>query len=340
MRRYRTVIILLLIFAVPLGGAIVAARYLLPGAPAKPAQATPAPVPSPEKKETRKILVAARDLSVGTLLRDEDMTGIEIAKEHVRRAHMVIEGAKTMDSLRGHAVREPIVAGRPLIRSALIAPGQRGFLAAVLAPGTRAATIRLGAGTSHAGLIDPGDRVDVILTARMLLSDNTERVFTRTILENVRVVAVDRLVDAGAGSGDEEEEVARVKIVTATLEVSPHQAGELTLGEHEGTLALVVRSIAAAPARWVPADTVELRALLDLPEPEAPPLPEIPPQPVLEPEPPETPEAALPPPPKIVRIVRGGQVSEEVFGDASGDLPNDITPAAAHSVGQLLEGRN
>ena len=332
MRRYRTVIILLLLFAVPLGGAVLAARYLLPGAPAEPVQAKPAPAPPPPKKEARKILAATRDLSVGTLLRDEDMTDVEIPKEEIRRAHLVVEDAKTIDSLRGHAVREPIVAGGPLVRSALVAPGQRGFLAAVLAPGTRAATIRLGAGTSHAGLIDPGDRVDVILTARMRLDGNTENVFTRTIIEDVRVVAVDRQVDAGAGA--EGEEVARAKIVTATLEVSPAQAGLLALGEHEGTLALVVRSIAAAPARRTAADTVELGALLDLPEPEEPPEPEA------DAGPPETPEPRLSPPPKIVRIIRGGKVSEEVFGDASGELPNGIAPAAAPGASQPLQGRN
>ena len=333
MRRYRTVIILLLIFAVPLGGAILAARYLLPNAPATPVQAKPVPAPPPPpKKEARKILAAARDLSVGTLLRDEDMTGVEVAKEDVRRAHLVIESAKTVDSLRGHAVREPIVAGRPLTRSALVAPGQRGFLAAALAPGTRAATIRLGAGTSHAGLIDPGDRVDVILTARMRLDANTESVFTRTILEDVRVVAVDRQVDAGAGSG--EEEVARAKIVTATLEVSPAQAGLLALGEHEGTLALVVRSIAAAPVRRTSGDTVELRALLDLPEPEAPPPPEE------DAAAPKTPEVLPSAPPRIVRIVRGGKVSEEVFGDGSGELPNGVVPAPAPGTSIPLPGRN
>ncbi len=330
MRRYRTVIILLLLFAVPLGGAVVAARYLLPGAPAEPVQAKPAPAPPPPKKEARKILAAARDLSVGTLLRDEDMTDVEIPKEEIRRAHLVVEGAKTIDSLRGHAVREPILAGGPLVRSALVAPGQRGFLAAVLAPGTRAATIRLGAGTSHAGLIDPGDRVDVILTARMRLGGDTESVFTRTILEDVRVVAVDRQVDVGAGA--EGEEVTRAKIVTATLEVSPAQAGLLALGEHEGTLALVVRSIAAAAVRRTSADTVELRALLDLPEPEAPPEPEE------DAGPPKTPEAEMSPPPRIVRIVRGGKVSEEVFGDVSGEPPNGIAPAPGAS--QPLQGRN
>ena len=331
MRRYRTVIILLLLFAVPLGGAVLAARYLLPGTPAKPAQAKPAPAPAPKpKKEARKILAAARDLPVGTLLRGEDLTGVELPKEEVRRAHVVVKDAGTIDSLRGHAVREAIAEGAPLVHSAVVAPGQRGFLAAVLAPGTRAATIQLGAGTSHAGLIDPGDRVDVILTARMRLGDKTESVFTRTILEDVRVVAVDRQVDAGAGSDG--KEVKRAKIVTATLEVSPDQAGLLALGEHEGTLALVVRPIAAAAVPRDPADAVDLRALLDLPEPE----PEKP----KDVEPAEPPEAELTPPPRTVRIVRGSEVSEEVFGEVSAGSPGATAPAVPAEARPPAGGRN
>ncbi len=324
MRRYRTVIILLLLFAVPLGGAVLAARYLLPGTPAKPAQAKPAPAPKP-KKEARKILAAARHLPVGTLLRAEDLTGVELPKEEVRRAHVVVKDASTVESLRGHAVREAIAEGAPLIRSAVVAPRQRGFLAAVLAPGTRAATIQLGAGTSHAGLIDPGDRVDVILTARMRLDNKTESVFTRTILENVRVVAVDRQVDAGTGSDG--KEVKRAKIVTATLEVSPDQAGLLALGEHEGTLALVVRPIAAAAVPRDPADAVDLRALLDLREPENA-------------EPEETPKAELTQPPRSVRIVRGSEVSEEVFGEVSAGPAGGTAPADPPEARPPAGGRN
>lgn len=333
MQRYRTVIILLLLFAVPLGGAVVAARYLLPSTPAQtaPAAAKPAP-PPPPKKEARKILAAARHLPVGTLLREEDLTSIELPKENVRRAHVVVDGPQTVDSLRGHAVRQPIAAGAPLMRSAFVAPGQRGFLAAVLAPGTRAATIRLGAGTSHAGLIDPGDRVDVILTARMHLGGNAESVFTRTILEDVRVVAVDRLVDSGTGADG--QEVKRAKIVTATLEVSPDRAALLALGEQEGTLALVVRPIAAEAAPRGAGDAVDLRALLDLPEPEPPATPER------DATPAETPNAELAPPPRTVRIVRGGKVSEEVFGDAAGGAPGGIAPAATPGAGLPAGGRN
>ena len=331
MRRYRTVIILLLLFAVPLGGAFLAVRFLMPGAPAKPEQAAVEQGPPPPKKEARKILAAARDLPVGTLLRDEDMIDIELPNEDIRRAHLVVDGGKTIDSLRGQAVREPVAEGAPLMRSAVVAPGRRGFLAAVLAPGTRAATIRLSAGTSHAGLIDPGDRVDVILTVDAPLGDNPQSAVTRTILEDVRVVAVDRQVDSGVES--EGKDVERAKIVTATLEVLPSQVGRLALGEHEGTLALTVRAIAAAAMRQDPADTVDLNALLELPEPEA--LAEF----EEDVEPGETPLAQLASPPKLVRVVRGDNVSEESFHDPSSELPGGNTPAAA-AESPTVQARN
>ena len=308
MRRYRTVLILFLLVAVPLGGAVVAARFLLPGEAPKQAVAKPKPAPVKPKPKTRKMVAAARALPVGTLLREEDLTSLDVAVSEVRRDHVAMDGAKTVDALRGHAVRQPLAADAPLTRAAIVGPGQRGFLAAVLRPGTRAATVRPGESVQHAGLIDPGDRVDVILTARLRLDKGPEQVFTRTILDDVRVIAVDRQV--GTGGGDGGEEVKRGKIVTATLEVWPEQANLLALGEQEGKLSLAVRPLApaAAPQGGVAAAT--LGDLLDLPEPEAAP---------------ET-EAAPAPPPRTVRVIRGARVSVETFGGEPGEPP-EVSPA-------------
>lgn len=334
MYRYRTLIILVLLIAVPAGGAVVAARYFLPGTSAKPVLAKSQPAPKPVKKaQTRKVVAAARYLQIGTLIREEDLTALDIASSGVRRAHVVMEGAKTIDALRGFAVREPVAADAPLTRFAVVGPGQRGFLAAVLGAGTRAATIQLSAGTSHAGLVDPGDRVDVILTAKLRLGGRAESVFTRTILQDVRVVAVDRQVDGGAQPAPGGKEAKRAKIVTATLEVSPAQARLLALGEHEGTLSLVVRPLAAAATRPSPAAAVDLRDLLDLPEIDEPAETVAP----AATPPPETSDAVLAPR-RTVRIIRGDKLSEVTFGDeaagppeggASAARPGDASPAKA-----------
>lgn len=286
MRRYRTVVILLLLFLVPLAVAAVGARFLLPDGDAKPAQAKAAKTaPTAKKPELPRILAAARPLSVGTLIAEEDLIEIDAVDGRVRRGQIVMAGTGTIDALRGHAVREAVADGAPLNRSSIVGPDQRGFLAAVLGPGTRAVTIGLEAGARHAGLIDPGDRVDVILTAKLRLADGAQSVFTRTILEDVRVVAVDRQVGTGADAPEGGKAVKRGKIVTATLEVSPTQADRLALAEHEGKLSLAVRSL-TADTRRSDSKALELEELLALPtakpaesEPVAAPAPLPPPKP-------------------------------------------------------------
>lgn len=322
MRRYRTVIILVLLVVVPLAAAVVAARFLLPGNSAKPgrAEAKPAIAPPVEKQKTRRIFTAARGLPVGTLLSEEHLTALDLPDKEIGRGHFVMDGPKAIDALRGHAVREALAAGAPLSRSAVVGPGQRGFLAAALRPGTRAVTIQLGAGTRHADLIDPGDRVDVILTAKLRLVDGVQSVFTRTILEDVRVVAVDRQVGTSAETVESGKPVKRTKILTATLEVSPVQADRLALGEHEGKLSLAVRSLAGAAPR-PRSEAVDLEELLSRKEATPPPIV-------------EEPEKAASGLPKTVRIIRGSEISEQTFPDPAGPMPDVVLIDRAPGPGQ------
>ena len=224
MRRYRTVIIIALLGIVPMIGAVFVMRFILPDAEpvqtqaAVPAQqVAPAPVVE-EKPDEVMVLAAARALAVGTLLADEHLTEAGIEEELVRRRHIETEDLDQDELPHGYVVREAIAAGAPVTWTSLVGPRQRGFLAAVLRPGMRALTVKLGAGTRHSGLVDPGDRVDVVLTAHSRERDR-QNVLARTILEDVRVVAVDRRIGSGAGSAEGGGEVERKEIVTATLEV-------------------------------------------------------------------------------------------------------------------------
>ena len=283
MHRYRSVLILVLLVVVPLAAAALATRFLLPGNGDEPirAEAEPEAAPPARKQETRTVLAAVRRLPVGTLLAEGDLAELDLPASEIMRGHIVMDdGAEALDTLRGHAVREALAEGVPLRRSAVVGPGQRGFLAAVLRPGTRAVTIRLGEGARHAGLIDPGDRVDVILTAKLRLDDRVQSVFARTILEDVRVLAVDRQVGTSADTAESDKQVKRTKILTATLEVSPTQADRLALGEHEGELSLAVRSLAGTSQRTRNA-AVDLEELLSLtkPQPTPPPAPAALPEP-------------------------------------------------------------
>ena len=90
--------------------------------------------------------------------------------------------------------------------------------------------------------------------------------FARTIVEDVRVVTIDRQVGSGADSpgGGEDGEIVRTEMMTATLEASPAQGDRLMLGEHEGRLSLAVRSLAAVTVAQnaSEAEAVDLREML------------------------------------------------------------------------------
>ena len=280
MQRYRVVILIALFGILPAAVAFFVALSYLKGEAVSPKAAVALPAASGEEPvaepadppETRGVLAAARPLPVGSLIGEEDLTALEIEVDAVRKGHIPVGEEEPEDLLRGYAVRVPIAPGEAVLRSAVVGPGQRGFLAAVLGPAARAVTIRVGPATSHAGLVDPGDRVDVILSAELETTDGSRSVLARTIVEDVRVVAVDRRVGSpegstgggASGSGDGEGAL-RTEMITATLEVSPEQGDRLVLGEHEGKLSLAVRSLSAVVPR-PSAVAVELQDLLLSPD--------------------------------------------------------------------------
>ena len=274
MQRYRVVIMLVLFGVLPVVVAFFVALSFLEEQEVEPPPVAVAPVveeePPPPPPETRQVYAAARALPVGALLGKDDLVTIEIELTELEDDHIEPgelgakpsgdpEGLSTPDSLRGHAVRTPIAAQAPLTWSAVVGPGQKGFLAAVLRPGTRAVTIRVGTATSQAGLIDPGDQVDVILSAELSIDGGERIVFARTIAEDIRVVAINRQVE-----NREEAAFDPGDFATATLEATPAQADRLVLGEHEGRLSLAVRSLASVAAAPDPnrVEAVELREML------------------------------------------------------------------------------
>ena len=317
MQRYRAAILIALFGVVPVAAAFVIAILYLKDSPAPP----PTDGPGSEEERpappanTRDVLGAARALPGGALLKHDDLDAITLEANAVRGAHVPIgeEGVEAAaDAWRGHVLRKGLGPGEALLRSNVVGPGESGFLAAVLKPGMRAVTIEVGPATGHAGLIDPGDRVDVILTAE--LPDEEGRmhegvltgVLARTILEDVHVVAVDRRTDNPAP----EEGKRRTEMNTATLEVTPEQGDRLVLGGHEGRLALAVRSLTNA-AEVPTSVAVDLYELL-LPAHAEPlrPLEPLPPPPPPPPEREAGPESE--PELVVVRVFRGTEAPENL----------------------------
>lgn len=161
-----------------------------------------------------------------------------------RAANDIATGGAKADYV-GSVVREPILAGEPIVARKIVRAGDSGYMAAYLEPGMRAMAIRVTVETAAGGFILPGDRVDVVLTRQLDNNNNaTEggasdraKHATVTVLENLKVLAVDQTTRAG----DDEQSVVGA---TATLEVTPKDAELLALAKAEGELSLVLRSYA------------------------------------------------------------------------------------------------
>jgi len=135
----------------------------------------------------------------------------------------------------------PQKIGQPLTQGALVKPGDRGFLAAALAPGMRAVTVPVSAQTSVAGFVFPGDRIDLVLTQSVPGGGDGEPLkVSETILRNLRVLATDQRMDA---MGPDGKPVVQT-YSNVTIEVTPKIAEKIAVAQTVGSLSLSLRSLA------------------------------------------------------------------------------------------------
>jgi pilus assembly protein CpaB len=189
------------------------------------------------------MLVAAGQLPPGTLVREADLAVRPVAQDDLPEGAL-LDTPATRAELRGALIREWHDAGTPIRRESLLRPRDRGFLAAVLKPGGRAVSIGVDAVTGAAGLIAPGDLVDLILTQDFPReqAQPAQRVVGETILTGARVIAVDQQIAQGAPTIEPGAPAGRVAR-TVTLEVKPTEAERVAVAERLGRLSLSVRAM-------------------------------------------------------------------------------------------------
>jgi len=229
--------ILVMLFLVSLG---VAAMVVLRSLPQKSEAAA-------EVTGREEVLVATMPLAAGTLLRAPDVTWQAIGRpaergEIVRPLAAAREAQPKADEearaeVYGAALRKAVSPGDPIRRGGIVKPGDRDFLQIVLSPGARAIAIPVATGGASTGLLNPGDRVDVILTQKFNDSTAplTRRSVSETVVENLRVLVIDAM-DAKMAAGNT---FGR----TVTLEVMPDQAEKINVATELGKLSLTLRGV-------------------------------------------------------------------------------------------------
>ena len=205
-----------------------------------------APAAVVEAPKTRDVYVPVADLSPGSILKPEHL-GRKPLGESAVTEEMVLAGPEGQALLVGSVARQTLVSGAPIPRSAVVQPGDRGFLAAVLPQGKRAISIPITEVGGISGLITPGDRVDLILTYS-LAGDSIDALrdvrASETVMSNIRVLALDQRLGQPATGPDgkplgEATPIAR----TATLQVTPREAEMVTLATSLGDLSLILNSV-------------------------------------------------------------------------------------------------
>jgi pilus assembly protein CpaB len=195
--------------------------------------------------DAEQVLVAAQDLSMGTVVNEGAVSWQPWPKAAV--SEFMITKSQKADALQeitGSMTRVGFLRGEPIRHDKLVKAGTGGFMSAILPSGMRAVAIKIdNSGDSSAGgFILPNDRVDVVRLARdddATKAHGVEVVTAQPILANVRVLAIGQNVEEQNGK----------KVVTganATLELDPDQVNLIILAQHAGNsnLHLVLRSLA------------------------------------------------------------------------------------------------
>lgn len=185
---------------------------------------------------TTRVVSAAGDIKLGTILTASNLATTEIAGALPKGAILKPENAL------GRGVVSDISQGEPILESRLAAAGSGGGLAATIRKGMRACAIKVDEVVGVAGFVTPGMRVDVLVSADPPGAANSGAgMQVRTVLQNIEVLSAGTDIQK-----DSEGKPQSVRVVN--LLVTPDQAQVLSLasglngGGAPGHIQLVLRN--------------------------------------------------------------------------------------------------
>jgi len=181
--------------------------------------------------ETVPIYVALQNINLNDPLDDSMVSLQEWPKDKVP-----VGAITAWEDLEERRPRTAIFQGEPLLDGKLLERGQVNDPISAIPEGMRLKTVSVDARKSAAGLLSPGDRVDVQIFVRRNEREQISRTFTKIFLQNIRVFAVDQAVQRSA-DGTEARTVAK----TVSLIVTPSQANRITTAENLGEISLIPR---------------------------------------------------------------------------------------------------
>jgi pilus assembly protein CpaB len=173
------------------------------------------------------LVVAATPLPLGTRLQPQHLRLIPWpAGEPLRDGFTRIEDCVDRALVAAAVENEPILESR-------LAPKEAGAgLPAIIPEGMRALSVAVNDVVAVAGFVVPGTTVDVLVTGSVAGGNSS---ITRTILENVRVLAAGQKIEQ-----DKDGKPQTVPVIT--LLVTPEEANKLAMASTQGKIQLSLRN--------------------------------------------------------------------------------------------------
>lgn len=213
----RARILIVLVVAVIVGGALSYAVYNF-------LQSRPVTVVrTPEKN----VVVAVGALPLGTLLKDEHLKFVAWPATSLPPGYF-----ERKEDLLARGLVQPVVENEPILESKLAPKGSGAGLPPVIPKGMRALSIRANEIIGVAGYVGVGTRIDVVLTASPV---GSQEAVTKIVLQNVEVASAGQVIQK-----DPEGKPQTVTVVT--LFVTPEDAEKLTTASSQGQFQLALRN--------------------------------------------------------------------------------------------------
>lgn len=180
---------------------------------------------SPDDNQ-QNVVVATVEIAFGQMVEAQQVTLVRMPKDTVPD-----DAFDAIDKVVGKIATFSMLNG-DIVRGARLAAHLGGStLASLIEPTKRAISVRVDDVVGVGGFLLPGNRVDVLATKQ---TGNTGNAESRTILEDLRVLAVDQTAST--------DKTQPVVVRAVTLEMTPDQAELLVKGMTDGKLQLALRN--------------------------------------------------------------------------------------------------
>ena len=190
-----------------------------------------APADSGEKQT---ILIAKKDIPMG-----EPISAPLVAQQSCPAANVPPGAFSTLADVEGRRAKTAIPANMPITENLLLGKGAGDQLASNAIPlGKVLSTVKVEAQSAAGNLIRPGDTVNVLVFVKADLMRGIPKTATKTILQNVRVFAINDVYDISSTAGAEKSLSAK----TISLIVTPEDAELIALATKLGDVSLALRS--------------------------------------------------------------------------------------------------